>query len=64
MTIKLRAAIHTALTVGMFAIIFAISTVWPPILGYVVLILVASCFIGFLYAIFYIIEEGRRNKWK
>jgi len=64
MTIKQRAAVNTALALGVIAIIFSIASVWPPILGYVMLTLVASFFIGFIYGIFYHIEEGRRNKWK
>lgn len=64
MTIKQRAAVNTALAIGVIAIIFAIATVWPPILGYAVLTLFASIFIGFIYGIFYLIEEGKRSKWK
>lgn len=64
MTIKQRAAVHTALTIGVIAIIFAIATVWPPILGYVTLAVFVSVIIGFIYGIFYLIEEGRQNKWK
>ena len=64
MTIKQRAVVHTALTIGVIAIIFAIATVWPPILGYVTLAVFVSVIIGFIYGIFYLIEEGRQNKWK
>ena len=64
MTIKQRAAVNTALAVGVIAIIIAIATVWPPILGYAGLTVFASMFIGIIYMFFYMIEEGRRNKWK
>ncbi len=64
MTIGQRAAVNTALTIGVIAIIFALATVWPPILGYAVAAAFIAMFIGFIYAISYLIEEGRRNKWK
>lgn len=64
MTIKQRAAVKTAMVVGVIAIIFAIATVWPPILGYAGLTVFASMFVGFIYGIFYLIEEGKRSRWK
>lgn len=64
MTIGQRAAVNTALALGIIAIIFAIGTAWPPIFGYAVVAVIISVLIGCIYAIFYFIEEGRRNKWK
>lgn len=64
MTIKQRAAVNTALALGVIAIIIAIATVWPPILGYAALTVFASVMIVFIYMFFYFIEEGRRNRWK
>ena len=41
-----RALFKTALTVGIIAILFAIATVWPSIITYVVVVFIASFFIG------------------
>lgn len=54
-----RALFKTALTVGIIAIIFAISTVWPSILGYVAIAFIASVCIGVIYMFFYMIEDTR-----
>lgn len=64
MTIKQRAAVKTAMTIGIIAIILALATVWPPILGYAVAAAVISMFIGVIYMFFYMIEDVRSNKWK
>lgn len=64
MTIGQRAAVNTVLIVGMIAIIFAIATIWPPIFAYVMPAAHIAMFIGFIYGLSYLIEEGRRNKWK
>jgi hypothetical protein len=64
MTIGQRAAVNTALALGIISIIFAIATVWPPILGYAFAAVLISILIGFIYVVFYFIEEGRRNKWR
>lgn len=61
MTIGQRAAVNTALALGIISIIFA--TVWPPILGYAVAAVLISMIIGFIYVGFYLIEEGRRSKY-
>lgn len=64
MTIKQRAAVNTALFFGVVAIIIAIATVWPPIIGYATLAVFFAMIIAFIYGIFYMVEEGRRTKWK
>ena len=64
MTINQRAAVKTAMTIGIIAIILALATVWPPILGYAVAAAVISMFIGVIYMFFYMIEDVRSNKWK
>lgn len=64
MTIKQRAAVKTAMAVGVIAMIFALATVWPPILGYAVAAAVISMFIGVIYMFFYMLEDVRSNKWK
>lgn len=64
MTIKQRAMVKTAMVVGVIAIIFALATVWPPILGYAVAAAVISMFIGVIYMFLYMIEDVRSNKWK
>lgn len=62
MTIKQRAMVKTAMAVGVVAIIFALATVWPPILGYAVAAAVISMFIGVIYMFFYMIEDTK--EWK
>jgi hypothetical protein len=62
MTIGQRAAFNTALIVGMIAIIFALATVWPQILGYAAATALISVFIGCIYMFFYMIEDAK--SWK
>jgi len=54
-----RALFKTALTVGIIAILFAIATVWPSIVGYMAIAFIASVFIGIIYMFFYAIEDTR-----
>ena len=60
MSIKHRAMVKTAMVVGVIAIIFALATVWPPILGYAVAAAVISMIIGFIYMFFYMIEDTKQ----
>jgi capsular polysaccharide biosynthesis protein len=57
-----RAMFKTTITIVIIAIIFAISTVWPSILGYVAITFIASVFIGVIYMFFHTIEDVKT--WK
>lgn len=54
-----RALFKTALTVGIIAILYVIGTLWPSIIGYVVVAFIASVFIGIIYMFFYAIEDTK-----
>jgi capsular polysaccharide biosynthesis protein len=54
-----RALFKTAITIGIIAILFAIATVWPSIIGYIVIAFIASVFIGIIYMFFYAIEDTK-----
>jgi hypothetical protein len=54
-----RALFKTALTVGIIAILYVIGALWPPIVGYMAIALVASVCIGVIYMFFYMIEDTR-----
>jgi capsular polysaccharide biosynthesis protein len=47
------------LTVGIIAILYVIGTLWPSIIGYVVVAFIASVFIGIIYMFFYAIEDTK-----
>ena len=61
MTIKQRAMVKTAMTIGIIAIILTISSVWPPLLGYTLAALISAGVIWFIYMVFYMIENDRRG---
>jgi len=54
-----RALFKTALTVGIITILYVIGTVWPSIVGYMGIALVAGVCIGVIYMFFHMIEENR-----
>jgi hypothetical protein len=54
-----RALFKTALTVGIIVILYVIGTLWPSIIGYVVVAFIASVFIGIIYMFFYAIEDTK-----
>jgi hypothetical protein len=54
-----RAMFKTALTVGIIVILYVIGTLWPSIIGYVVVAFIASVFIGIIYMFFYAIEDTK-----
>lgn len=54
-----RAMVKTAMTVGIIAIIIAVATVWPPILGYAALIGIASFFLFLIYGMFRMYENDK-----
>jgi hypothetical protein len=54
-----RALFKTVLTVGIIAILYVIGTLWPSIIGYVVVAFIASVFIGIIYMFFYAIEDTK-----
>jgi hypothetical protein len=54
-----RALFKTALTVCIIAILYVIGTLWPSIIGYVVVAFIASVFIGIIYMFFYAIEDTK-----
>lgn len=61
-----RALFKTALVIGIIAIILAIGTVWPPIIGYAVLAFVITVICGVIFMGFKIFEDEKesRSKWK
>lgn len=54
-----RALTKTACVVGIIAIIIAIASVWPPILGYTALLLMTTLFLGMIYASFRMYEDQK-----
>lgn len=59
-----RAMFKTALTVGVIAIVLAIASVWPPILGWVAMLFFVGMFIGAIFAVFSMYEDHKDTKWK
>lgn len=62
MTAHQRALVKTAMVVGIIAIVLAIATVWPPVLGYALLLFVTGFFLFMIYAIFRMIED--QKEWR
>lgn len=62
MTAHQRSLVKTALVLGIIAIILAIGTVWPSILGYLVLIGFTAFIVTAIYGMFRMVED--QKEWE
>jgi hypothetical protein len=64
MTAHQRALVKTSFVIAIFGIIMSIATVWPPILGYIVVAVACGIFVGVIYIAFRVYEDAKEGpKW-